>query len=166
MGLVLMTFDKKKYNKEWVKKNSVHLKEYQHIVSQSQRRKDYEKARWKIRSQKPERKLYTEKWKKTEAGKRCKEKMKIWISNWFKSQTGKMRSKIYFSRRHRLLGYDLINPECSDFDNYEGHHIDKVHVVFIPKVLHRSVWHSQDKPETMVCINTKIFCWLLGMEVI
>lgn len=61
--------------------------------------------------------------------------------------------------RRKCFGYDMINEP---FDGCEGHHIDKEHVIFIPKELHRSVWHSQDKPETMDQINAKVFCWLLG----
>jgi len=59
----------------------------------------------------------------------------------------------------RVLGYDVLNEE---FEGSEAHHIDTEHVVFIPKKLHRSVWHSQNKPDTMTKINTLVFCWLLG----
>ena len=63
--------------------------------------------------------------------------------------------------RRRALGFDPINEP---FLGSEGHHIDKQHVIFIPKELHRSVWHSLDKPETMEQINTKVICWLLGVK--
>ncbi len=61
--------------------------------------------------------------------------------------------------RRRLLGVEPLNDS---FLGSEGHHIDKTHIIFIPIKLHRSVWHSLDKPETMEKINTKVFCWLLG----
>ena len=65
--------------------------------------------------------------------------------------------------RRRTLGYDVINPEYQNILGFEGHHIDRNHVIFIPRDLHRSVWHSLNKKETMEQINTKVICWLLGV---
>ena len=65
--------------------------------------------------------------------------------------------------KRRGLGFEELNQE---FDGSEAHHIDGTHVIFIPRELHRSVWHSQNKPETMNRINTKVFCWLLGRQAI
>jgi hypothetical protein len=61
--------------------------------------------------------------------------------------------------KRKGYGNEVLNEP---FEGSEGHHIDRGHVIFIPKELHRSVWHSQDKPETMEQINVKVFCWLLA----
>lgn len=65
--------------------------------------------------------------------------------------------------KRKSWGYNKINPD-DDVEGYEGHHIDKNNVIFIPKKLHHSVYHSHSKPETMERINTKAFCWILGCE--
>lgn len=72
--------------------------------------------------------------------------------------------KLYKKReraKRRAYGFDQLNET---FVGCERHHIDKNHVVFIPKELHRSVWHSLNRPETMEQINTKVICWLLGVD--
>ena len=72
---------------------------------------------------------------------------------------GKVSRKRQRAKR-RTLGFISLNL-C--FDGSEGHHIDKEHVIYIPKELHRSVWHSLNDLETMERINTKVFCWLLAV---
>jgi hypothetical protein len=74
---------------------------------------------------------------------------------------GKRMTRIRSYAIRKCLGHDALNEQ---FEGSEGHHFDKVHIVFIPKELHRSVWHSLDKPETMEQINTKVICWLLGVD--
>ena len=82
---------------------------------------------------------------------------KLSVFNW---KGGRKLAKKRYNAKRKLRGYITLNET---FEDCEGHHIDKQHVVFIPKVLHRSVWHSLNKPETMERINTKVFCWLLGV---
>ena len=72
---------------------------------------------------------------------------------------GPSLSYIRHSSKRRTLGYNVINEH---FDGAEGHHIDKEHVIYIPKKMHRSVYHNLERPETMESINTKVFCWILG----
>jgi hypothetical protein len=57
----------------------------------------------------------------------------------------------------RKLGGITLNTA---FKGSEGHHIDRQHIVFIPKELHRSVPHRLNKPETMEKINTKVLNFL------
>lgn len=64
------------------------------------------------------------------------------------------------AKRKGRLGFEPINEL---FEGCEGHHIDENHIIFIPKELHRSIWHSLDKPETMDKINTKALLWVLGI---
>ena len=72
---------------------------------------------------------------------------------------GGKASQIRHHVRRRQLGFIALNQE---FKGSEAHHIDRQHIVHIPKELHRSVWHSLNDLETMEKINTKVFCWLLG----
>jgi hypothetical protein len=86
-------------------------------------------------------------------------KQKISQANW------KGGNRLMGARRRakrQTYGSDFINEP---FEGCEGHHIDRKHVVFIPKMLHRSIWHSMDKKETMERINTKVICWLLGKNI-
>ena len=68
----------------------------------------------------------------------------------------KMRSK------RKGLGHTQINPE-SNKPGFDGHHIDRDHVLYIPKEIHRSVAHALSRPESMDRINTIAFCWVLGV---
>jgi len=80
--------------------------------------------------------------------------------NW---KGGKRASQRRVVSRRRALGFIPLNQ---DFENSEAHHIDKEHVIYIPKSLHRSVWHSLSNLDTMERINTKVFCWILGGNVL
>lgn len=53
--------------------------------------------------------------------------------------------------KHRQRGFTLLN---AFFEGSEGHHINNHHVVYIPKELHRSIWHSIGKGINMDAINT------------
>jgi len=69
-------------------------------------------------------------------------------------------ARVRYKAIRRTYGCETINEP---FPGSEGHHIDKEHIVFIPKEIHRSVWHTLNRPETMEQINTKVICWLLGV---
>ena len=64
-----------------------------------------------------------------------------------------------YSATNRCLGFSPLNQWS---DGLVMHHIDKEHVLFIPSEIHRSIRHSQNRPETMEQINTVAFCWILG----
>lgn len=93
-------------------------------------------------------------WSEEQKLNRCGEKNPRWNGG------GKL-SRARANHKRRLLGFIRLN---NSFDGADAHHIDKEHVIFIPNQLHRSVHHSLDKPETMECINTKAFCWILGFN--
>lgn len=64
--------------------------------------------------------------------------------------------------RHRLirkwkLGYFPLN---SPFEGLAGHHVTKTIVIFIPLYIHTKIWHSLDRPDTMVRINEIAFNFL------
>lgn len=60
-------------------------------------------------------------------------------------------------KRYRNMGFVCLN---NWFDGCEGHHIDKIHIIHIPKKLHKSFWHNHKIPETMKNINFKAFLFL------
>ena len=75
-----------------------------------------------------------------------------------KYRGGKKASYMRADAKRRLLGHENLNEP---FEGSVGHHIDPNHVVFIPRWLHKSVWHGQRFPETMEQINENIVLWLL-----
>ena len=114
----------------------------------------YKKAYLKAYNQTAKAKAIKEAWENSPEGKAAKKK-------WLRSQMGRAYIKTR-SYRRRSLGNDVINPDLINMPGFHGHHIDREHVLYIPKELHKSVPHSQKKPETMEQINTKAFAWLLG----
>lgn len=67
---------------------------------------------------------------------------------------GRKITLLKLNSRRRTLGHEMLNEP---FAGSEAHHIDKTHVLHIPKKLHRSVWHTLNRPETMEEINAKAF---------
>lgn len=65
--------------------------------------------------------------------------------------------------KRRLLGFIPLNDEFKDSN---GHHLDNQHVIFIPEKLHRSVKHTLSNFNSMERINTKVYCWLLGVGIV
>lgn len=59
--------------------------------------------------------------------------------------------------RRRELGFIPINEP---FEGREGHHLDDDFVFYIPKELHRSVWHNLRTNQGMEEINNLAFQWL------
>jgi len=65
------------------------------------------------------------------------------------------------SKRRRNLGYITLNER---FKGSHGHHLDKDHVLFIPKELHRSMYHSVLGDINMEIINKIAMDWYSGRE--
>ena len=61
------------------------------------------------------------------------------------------------SARRRQFGFVPLNEW---FEGCEGHHIDFQRVIYIPKKLHRSVWHSVFLDINMDKINKLAFDYL------
>ena len=75
---------------------------------------------------------------------------------WVKKHPEKIR---LYALKRRSLNFIPINDF---FIGSEGHHIDKDHVMFIPKKIHRSIKHDLNNKEKMERINTRAYCWILG----
>jgi len=73
---------------------------------------------------------------------------------------GKSRIKSRLKRKELRFKYIPLN-DCIE-DGWEGHHIDKEYVIFIPGWLHKSVWHSVTKNINMDIINDKVYEWFIN----
>ena len=67
------------------------------------------------------------------------------------------RRKKHIAKRRRSLGFIPLNKY---FLGADGHHINYNYVIYIPKTLHRSVWHSLSSGVGMEKINRKAFEFL------
>lgn len=72
------------------------------------------------------------------------------------TEKGKLRKREEYAKR-KGLGY---NPLNTPFVGCEPHHIDREHVIYIPKEMHWSVWHKLDTLEGMVKINAMAWDYL------
>jgi len=75
---------------------------------------------------------------------------------WNKTLKGKLNQARKNSKRRELKHIPL--NEC-EVDGWEGHHINKEYVVYIPKELHRSIAHNVFSGKNMKEINEKINIW-------
>jgi len=87
-----------------------------------------------------------------------KEEMKEWRRQYLRTLNGKnVRRKSKAKRRE--LGFKPLNepfPQC------EGHHINKEYVVYIPKELHKSIFHNVWTGKNMEIINKLALEYLLN----
>jgi hypothetical protein len=58
--------------------------------------------------------------------------------------------------KRRKLGFIELN---SPFEGSEAHHIDRVHIINVPRKLHRSIWHNIFSGIGMKEVNGKVFRW-------
>jgi len=78
-----------------------------------------------------------------------KEEIKEQHKKYNKTEKGKETIK-RSNHKRRDLGFDQLNKP---FEGCESHHINKNHVIFIDRNIHRSIYHTLKKPETMTKIN-------------
>jgi len=65
--------------------------------------------------------------------------------------------------KHRQLGF---NPLNEPFENCEAHHINEDQVVYIPKELHKKIYHNLWTGKNMDIINNWAIQYLLGNYII
>jgi hypothetical protein len=75
---------------------------------------------------------------------------KLWNGG---SQASNRRAKA----KRRTLGFVLLNEP---FPGCEGHHVDKEQVIYMPKELHRSVYHRQSDGRSMAKMNAIAYSFL------
>ena len=98
---------------------------------------------------------------------RCRECNKIYRKNgcniresdeWHIENLRKHReSKRRYAAKRRKLGYKMLNEWQEDYD---GHHIDKYHIIFMPHHLHKSIQHNVWNGNNMKEINELAFKYL------
>lgn len=91
-------------------------------------------------------------WSRTHPGQ-WKEAIKRWFLEHPK-RTQEIRSK--HNAKHRSLGFIPINTA---FSGCEGHHLDPDVVMYVPKVLHRSIPHNVWTGRNMAAINAIACAW-------
>lgn len=77
-----------------------------------------------------------------------------------KTEEGKKAIKKTYNKRRGLGSIALNKP----FKNSDGHHIDKNHIIYIPKKIHQSIRHNVWTGKGMMDINKKAFLWLAIQE--
>jgi hypothetical protein len=85
-----------------------------------------------------------------------KETRRQYQKKYYQSSEGKKHIRIYHAKRKQFGFIPLNEP----FEGCEGHHIDFQRVIYIPKELHRSIWHSVILGVNMKEINEIAFDYL------
>jgi hypothetical protein len=86
------------------------------------------------------------------------EQTRGYYNKWRKANPTKVRT---IKAKHRTLGFVPLNQL---FDGCEGHHIDKDAVIYIPKALHRSVYHNLWTGRGMEQINVLALQYLMEVR--
>jgi len=68
----------------------------------------------------------------------------------------------HVAKRRRGMGFDPMNKP---FDGADGHHIDLERVIYLPRKLHRSIYHNHLTGVGMAKINAVAFNFLFRQEV-
>jgi vacuolar-type H+-ATPase subunit H len=159
----------REYQREWYKNNPERMKNKRKRLRQKnpEHAKDYQRQ-WRLKN--PDKcREYQKRYTQNHRGVINKTR-KQWYSknqeHWKELRTryekshhdvvkaGKQR---YVKNRRRYLGYVALNQYV---EGLEGHHVDKVHVVYIPKSMHESIYHNVWNGHGMKAINAKVFEWL------
>jgi len=159
--------DKAEYQKQWHKSNPEYDKHYyqenkEHIKEEVKCwYKENKEAKSKYRKQyrqthKKQESEWTKQWRKRhpENEKQCHER-------YLKTSKGKLANRKQHSK-WRKLGYNVINIQDITNPEYEGHHLTINDVLFIPKKIHRSIWHSLIKNINMDKINFIAIQWYIS----
>lgn len=96
-----------------------------------------------------------------------------WKLEWIEKQEGQQRKrylnkKYYAENRERLKHkrWLKLKGEADElnekFKGSDGHHINERYIVYIPREIHRSVWHSLPTGKGMVQINKRVFRWVVS----
>jgi hypothetical protein len=86
-------------------------------------------------------------------------RINIGIGHWKGGRSVTIRK---FHARRRLLGFVALNTL---FSGCEAHHVDKEQVIYMPKELHRSIYHRQTDGMGMAKINAVAYNFLFKQEV-
>ncbi|MCK4329771.1 hypothetical protein KAX02_08000 [candidate division WOR-3 bacterium] len=144
--------------------NKDYMKEYLRVYNQTKREKE-RKKKWRESDGGKEWLKYYREDHKEEAKEYIKEysieynqtdKRKATIKEYQQSDKGKENSRKSKSKR-RELGFIPLNKP---FKNSHAHHIDEVHIIYIPAEIHNSIYHNVWTGEGMEDINAIAFGYI------
>jgi len=87
------------------------------------------------------------------------EKMREYHKQWKEKNWEKYLESERKTYNKRSRNFDFI-PLNEYFEGAEAHHIDRVYIIYIPKELHKSIYHSVLKDINMDTINALAFNYL------
>ena len=167
---------RKEYNRLHQKEMSEYSKKYhqEHKEEISNRKKEYyqnhkEKIKENIIRYREENKDYIGNYQKTHQKEIKKTKQKYYLfrkseilkQNKKYSKTAKGKTAIRKTQaKRRQLDFIELNEH---FNDSEAHHIDKEFVLYIPRELHRSVFHNVWTGKGMEEINEMAIEWVYGI---
>lgn len=102
------------------------------------------------------------------------EEQSFYFKQWYKTHRKQNRERVYQWQRanpekHKALSRTYENRRRRNLDSIplnkyfvgsEGHHIDKTHIIYIPKELHHSIPHNVFTGKNMDKINALAFIYL------
>jgi len=155
----------KEYQKQWRQRNKEKVRE----INKHWRKEHLEKVReidknWQQRNPEKVREI-SKHWKQRnsekvqEYNKKWQQENKEYYIQWQQEHPDRVReiAKKSNAKRHRNLGFIPLNKS---FEGSEAHHIDRNYIIYIPKEIHRSIWHSVLKNKNMDEINAVAFNYL------
>ena len=144
----MRSMNKKEYNKKYYKahrdKMLAHMKQY--YKAHQDEELAYQKQ-W-YETHRDEIAVYKKQWYEQNKDK-CNQRAKAWRENHIEQYREIDRK--HNSKRYRQFGFIPLNEW---FEGSEAHHICATFVIYIPKELHRSIWHSLFNNVNMEKINT------------
>ena len=154
----------KRYHKEWRKHNKDRIKKYAQTIKQKVYRSQYNKEYKKSSAGKDSARRYTIKYRQTDKNKKYNKEYRRIHKQYFKeynktfarSERGREIDRKAKAKR-KQFGFISLNEW---FEGCEGHHIDFERVIYIPKAIHRSVYHSVSLSKGMDEINKLAFDYM------
>ena len=86
--------------------------------------------------------------------KKHPEKYREYTRLWAKRHPEKCKER---EAKRRALGFIPLNQS---FEGSHAHHVDRLHIIYVPEKLHRSIYHNVWNGHGMKQINAKVFEWL------
>lgn len=122
-----------------------------------QKKKSEKTKEWRHKNPEHARKLYRYNEYRRQYRKNNMQKFREYNKKFRRRNKEKLRA--FWSLRRRNLGFIPLNEI---FEGAEAHHIDYNYVIFLPKELHRSIYHCIFTGQNMEKINKVAFDFLLN----
>lgn len=102
-------------------------------------------------------KAHNKKWEENHP-ERAKQSMNERVRRWrLKHPEDRKRTRRRNKAKRRKLGFVPLNEP---FAGSDAHHIDKIHIIYVPKSLHDSIRHNIWTGKGMTEINSEVYKWL------